>query len=203
MSVIREAIKAIRLVKAGFEGDQSVLQKQFVDEKGEERQRLRERALDMIGSAKYYLERLNEGLLEDIIHNRLRDIVSGVSVELSDLNDNIERARELLSYLALQMEKEKPDIEMVNEICGRLEMLLRPLQDRIRQVFEETKEQVEAARERVKLPSLGEHELKRIATILHSLSEVVNEIPQYAKELRKPIRKPRASKVKPRFGWLP
>jgi chromosome segregation ATPase len=203
MSIIREAIKAIRLVKAGFEGDQSVLQKQFVDEKEEERQRLRERALDMIGSAKYYLERLNEGLLEDIIHNRLRDIVSGVSVELSDLNDNIERARELLSYLALQMEKEKPDIEMVNEICGRLEMLLRPLQDRIRQVFEETKEQVEAARERVKLPSLGEHELKRIATILHSLSEVINEIPQYAEELRKPIRKPRASKVKPRFGWLP
>jgi hypothetical protein len=30
------------------------------------------------------------------------------------------------------MEKEKPDVEMVNEICGRLEMLLQPLQDRIR-----------------------------------------------------------------------
>jgi hypothetical protein len=161
------------------------------------------RALDMIGSAKFHLERLSEGVLEDIIYNRLRDIVSGVSVELSDLSDNIKRARELLSYLELQMEKEKPDIEMVNEICGRLEMLLQPLQDRIRQVFEEVKGQVEAARERIRLPFLGEGELKRIATILHNLSEVVNEVPKYAEELRKPRRKPRAPKVRPRWGYLP
>lgn len=203
MSVVREAIKAIRSVKAGFEGDQSALQKQFVDEREEERQWLRKRVLDKIRSAKHYLERLSEGMLEDIVYNKLRDVVSGVSVDLSDLSENIRRARELLDYLELQMEKEKPDTEMVNEICGRLEMLLQPLQDRIRQVFEETKGQVEAARERIKLPFLGEHELRRIANILHNLSEVVNEVPQYAKELRKPIRKPRAPKVKPRFGRLP
>jgi hypothetical protein len=203
MSAIREAIRAVRLVKAGLEDDQSALRKQFVDEREEERQWLRERALDMIRSAKSYLEGLSEGMLEDIIHNRLRDIVSGVSVDLSDLSDNIKRARELLSYLELQMEKEKPDIEMVNEICGRLEMLLQPLQDRVRQVFGEVKGQVEAAREKIKLPFLGEDELKRIATILYRLSEVVDKVPQYAKELRKPIRKPRAPKVKPRFGWLP
>jgi hypothetical protein len=179
------------------------LQKQFLDEEEEERQWLRKRALDMIGSAKFHLEGLSEGVLEDIIYNRLRDIVSGVSVELSDLSDNIKRARELLSYLELQMEKEKPDIEMVNEICGRLEMLLQPLQDRIRQVFEEVKGQVEAARERIRLPFLGEGELKRIATILHNLSEVVNEVPKYAEELRKPRRKPRAPKVRPRWGYLP
>jgi hypothetical protein len=200
MSAIREAIRAVRLVKAGLEDDPSALRKQFVDEREEERQWLRERALDMIRSAKSYLEGLSEGMLEDIIHNRLRDIVSGVSVDLSDLSDNIKRARELLSYLELQMEKEKPDIEMVNEICGRLEMLLQPLQDRIRQVFGEVKGQVEAAREKIKLPFLGEDELKRIATILYRLSEVVDKVPQYAKELRKPIRKPRAPKVKPRFG---
>jgi ATP-dependent RNA circularization protein (DNA/RNA ligase family) len=126
-----------------------------------------------------------------------------VSVDLSDLSDNIERARNLLGHLELQMEKEKPDTEMVNEICGRLGMLLQPLRNRIRQVFEETKGQVEAARERIKLEFLGEHELKSIANVLYSLSEVVDEIPEYAKELRKPIRKPRAPKVKPRFGWLP
>jgi ElaB/YqjD/DUF883 family membrane-anchored ribosome-binding protein len=185
------------------ETEPSALRKQFVGEKEEERQWLRKRALDTIRSAKFYLERLSEGMLEDIIHNRLRDIVSGVSVDLSDLSDNIEQARNLLVYLELQMEKEKPDTEMVNEICGRLEMLLQPLQARVRQVFEETKGQVEAARERIKLEFLGEHELKSIANVLYSLSEVVDEIPEYAKELRKPIRKPRAPKVKPRFGGLP
>ena len=179
------------------------LRKQFVGEEEEERQWLRKRALDIIESAKYYLEELEEGMLEDIIYNRLRDIVSGVSVDLGDLSDNIRQARELLVSLELQMEKEKPDIEMVNGICDTLKTLLQPLQGRIRQVFEETKEQVEAARERIKLPSLGEQQLRRIATILDSLSEVVDKIPQYAKELRKPIRKPRAPKVKPRFGWLP
>lgn len=92
---------------------------------------------------------------------------------------------------------------MVNEICGRLEMLLQPLIERVRKVFEEVKGQVEAAREGIKLEFLGEHELKRIASILYCLNEVVNEIPRYAEELKKPIRKPRAPKVKPRFGWLP
>jgi hypothetical protein len=179
------------------------LQKQFLDEQEEERQWVRERALDKIRSAKYYLEGLSEGMLEDIIYNRLRDIVSGVSVELSDLSDNIKQARELLSYLELQMEKEKPDIEMVNEICGRLEMLLQPLQNRIRQVFKEVEGRVEEARKRIGLPFLGEDGLKRIAAILHSLSEVVNEVPKYAEELRKPKRKPRTPKVKPRWGWLP
>jgi hypothetical protein len=179
------------------------LRKQFVDEKEEERQWLRGRALDIIRSAKHYLERLSEGMLEDIIYNRLRGIVSGVSVDLSDLSDNIKRARELLAYLELQMEKEKPDVEMVNEICGRLEMLLQPLKERIEEVFEEVKGQVEAARERIKLPFLGEDELKRIANVIYRLDDIVSEIPEYAKELRKPIRRPRAPKVKPRFGWLP
>jgi hypothetical protein len=55
---------------------------------------------------------LNEGLLEDIIHNRLRDMVSGINTDLSDLRNNIEQARELLVHLELHMEKEKPDVEM-------------------------------------------------------------------------------------------
>jgi len=198
-----DILKEILKKREAGETEPSALRKQFVDEREEERKWLRERALDKIRSAKFYLERLSEGMLEDIIYNRLRDIVSGVSVDLSDLSNNIERARDLLVYLELQMEKEKPDTEMVNEICGRLKMLLQPLQDRIRQVFEEVKGQVEAARERIKLGFLGERELKDIASVLYRLDEVVDEIPEYAKELRKPIRKPRAPKVKPRFGWLP
>ena len=153
----------------------------------------------MIGSAKHYLERLSEGMLEDIIYNRLRDIVSGVSVDLSDLSDNIEQARKLLVHLELQMEKEKPDVEMVNEICGRLEMLLQPLRGKIEEVFEKVKGQVEAARERINLPFLGEREIKSIANVLDRLGEVVSKIPEYAKELRKPVRKPRVPKVKPRL----
>jgi hypothetical protein len=197
-----DILKEVLKKREAEETEPSALRKQFVDEREEERKWLRERALDRIGSAKFYLERLSEGMLEDIIYNRLRDIVSGVSVDLSGLSDNINRARDLLGYLELQVEREKPDIETVKEVCGRLEMLLQPLQDRIRQVLEEVKEQVEAARERIRLPSLGEHELKSIANILHSLNEVVNEIPQYAEELRKPIRKPRVPKVRPRSGWL-
>jgi hypothetical protein len=51
---------------------------------------------------------------------------------------------------------------------------------------------VEAARERIKLPFLGENELKGIANVIYRLDDIV----------RKPIRRPRAPKVKPCFGWL-
>ena len=54
--------------------------------------------------------------------------MSGVLVDLSDLSDNIERARKLLVHLELQ------NVEMVNEFCGRLEMLLQPLKERIEEV---------------------------------------------------------------------
>jgi hypothetical protein len=58
-------------------------------------------------------------------------------------------------------------------------------------------------RERTKLPFLGKEGLVSIATILHVLEEVVNEPPQSARELRKPVRKPRPPKVQPRWGRLP
>jgi ribosomal 50S subunit-associated protein YjgA (DUF615 family) len=141
--------------------------------------------------------------LEDIIHNRLRDMVSGINIDLSGLRDNIEQARELLVHLELHMEKEKPDVEMVKALCERLKELLKPLQDRIRSVLEEAARQVEEVRERPKLPFLGKEGLSSIETILHVLEEVVEKAPNYAKELRKPIRKPRPSKVQPRWGWLP
>jgi ribosomal 50S subunit-associated protein YjgA (DUF615 family) len=178
----------------------SSLQKQFLEE---ERQWIRKRALDKVRSAKDFLQWLNEGLLEDIIHNKLRDMVSGIETDLSDLRDNIERARELLVHLELHMEREKPDVEMVDELCGRLKELLGPLQGRLRSVLEEAERQVEEVRKRTNLPFLGKEGLVSIATILHVLEGVVNETPNYARELRKPIRKPRPPKVKPRFGWLP
>jgi hypothetical protein len=179
------------------------LQKQFLDEQEEERQWIRNRTLDKIRSAKDFLQWLNEGLLEDIIHNRLRDMVSGINTDLSDLRDNIEQARGLLVHLELHMKKEKPDVEMVDELCERLEELLKPLQDRLRSVLQEAARQVEEVRERTKLPFLGKEGLSSIETILHVLEEVVKETPNDAKELRKPIRKPRPPKVKPRWGWLP
>jgi hypothetical protein len=179
------------------------LQKQFLDEQEEERQWVRNRALDKIRSAKDFLQWLNEGLLEDIIHNQLRDMVSGINTGLSDLHDNIEQACELLVHLESHMEKEKPDVGIVKALCEKLKELLGPLQDRLRGVLQEAARQVEEVRERTKLPFLGKEGLSSIETILHVLEEVVNKTPNYAEELRKPIRKPRVPKVKPRWGWLP
>jgi hypothetical protein len=177
------------------------LQKQFLDEREEERQWTRNRALDKIRSAKDFLQWLTEGMLEDIVHNKLRDMVSGINTDLSDLHGNIEQARGLLIHLELHMEREKPDVEMVEALCERLKELLKPLQDRIRSVLQEAERQVEEVRKRTKLPFLGKEGLSSIETILYVLEEVVNETPKYAKELRKPIRKPRVPKVKPRWGW--